>query len=354
MTKFRILSLDGGGIRGAFGTALMAGLEEKLGGPIAEQFDLIAGTSTGAIIAASLASGLPAQKIVDFYHEQGPKIFAPREPYVPRGWVRLFYPLVKSVIGSRLGVNFDHFFRSRFCPFVLNEAFGSAFGDQTIGGVRGARLIVPTVNLSNGRTHVFRTPHLPMQTTDADVRLRDILIAATAAPTYFPHKTMPNGYSYADGGLYAINPAMIAFAEAMKIRQFCHRESCDPDYDTADIHVVSVGTGRAGFSLEPPGGDAGQLYWASRVADVMGQSQTDGLETPLEFILGDRYRRIDFELPDASWTLDATQYIPQLFELGRKAAESVYDDLASLCFGEPGGSFVPFDGARTHSEDQPR
>ena len=114
MTKFRILSLDGGGIRGAFGTALMAGLEEKLGGPIAEQFDLIAGTSTGAIIAASLASGLPAQKIVDFYDEQGPKIFAPREPYAPRGWVRFFYPLVKRVIGSRVGVDFDHFFRSRF------------------------------------------------------------------------------------------------------------------------------------------------------------------------------------------------------------------------------------------------
>ncbi len=343
MPKFRILSLDGGGIRGAFGTALIAGYEEKLGGPIADQFDLIAGTSTGAIIAASLASGLPAQKIVDFYNNEGPQIFTPREPHVPKGWVKWFYPIAKKVVSKRMGVDFDNFFRARFCPFVLNDAFVAAFGDLTIGEVRGARLIVPTIDLSNGKTHVFRTPHLPEERTDADVKVKDVLIAATAAPTYFPHKTMPDGNSYADGGLYAVNPAMIAFAEAMKIRQFCQRETCDPRYDTADIHVVSIGTGVSKFSLEPPGADAGQLYWASRVADVMGHSQTDGLEAPLQFVLGDRYKRINFDLPDATWTLDAIENIPRLFEIGRKTADKTYDDLAAACFGEPSAEYVPFE-----------
>ena len=342
MTKFRILSLDGGGIRGAFGTALIAGYEEKLGRPIADYFDLVAGTSTGAIIAASLASGLPAQKIVDFYNEKGPQIFSPREPHVPKGWVKWFYPFTKKIVSKRMGVNFDNFFRARFCPFVLNDAFTSAFGDLTIGEVRGARLIVPTVDLSNGRTHVFRTPHLPDETTDADVKVKDVLIAATAAPTYFPHKTMPDGNAYADGGLYAVNPAMIAFAEAMKIKQFCTRETCDPRYDTADIHIVSIGTGNSKFSLVPPGAEAGQLYWASRVADVMGYSQTDGLESPLQFVLGDRYKRINFDLPDATWTLDAIEYIPQLFDIGRQEANRTFDDIASVCFSEAAAEYVPF------------
>jgi patatin-like phospholipase/acyl hydrolase len=337
------LSLDGGGIRGAFGTALIARYEEKLGGPISDQFDLIAGTSTGAIIAASLANGMPAQKIVDFYNERGPQIFTPREPHTPMGWVKWFYPAARRIVNKRFGVNFDDFFRARFCPHVLNDSFVAGFGDLTIGEVRGARLIVPTVDLSNGQTHVFRTPHLPEQTTDTDVKIKDILIAATAAPTYFPHKTMPDGNSYADGGLYAVNPAMLAFAEAMKIRQFCKRETCDPRYDTGDIEIISIGTGVSKFSLEPPGSDAGQLFWASHVADVMGHSQTHGLEAPLQFVLGNRYKRINFELPDATWKLDAIEYIPRLFEIGREVADQTYDDLASACFGEPSADYVPFE-----------
>lgn len=205
------------------------------------------------------------------------------------------------------------------------------------------KVTVVSDKVSTTATHVFRTPHLPEERTDADVKVKDVLIAATAAPTYFPHKTMPDGNSYADGGLYAVNPAMIAFAEAMKIRQFCQRETCDPRYDTADIHVVSIGTGVSKFSLEPPGADAGQLYWASRVADVMGHSQTDGLEAPLQFVLGDRYKRINFDLPDATWTLDAIENIPRLFEIGRKTADETYDDLAAACFGEPSAEFVPFE-----------
>ena len=71
MARFQILSLIGGGIRGAFVTSYLNELEDKLGRPIAESFDLIAGTSTGAIIAAGLASGMPAAKMHDFYVRYG-------------------------------------------------------------------------------------------------------------------------------------------------------------------------------------------------------------------------------------------------------------------------------------------
>lgn len=343
MAKFRILSLDGGGIRGAFGTAVLERFESRIGGPLADYFDLIAGTSTGAIIAAGLASGMPAATLVDFYQRQGPKIFSPRQAYRPQGWARLFYPAVKRVLRSRYQVHFDDFFQAKFCPFVLNDSFVEAFADRTLRQVRKSRLVVPTVDLTSGRTYVFRTPHLPKHLDDREIQVKDVLVAATAAPTYFPHKVMPGGNAFADGGLYAVNPAMIALAESMRIQQLCTREACDPRYDTSEIHVLSIGTGISRFSLAPPGADAGQLYWAAKVAHVMGASQTDGLELPLEFVLGDRYRRVNFDLPDDTWTLDGIQHLAELMELGRARGEECMADLASTFFDTTTTAYQPFD-----------
>lgn len=105
---------------------------------------------------------------------------------------------------------------------------------------------MPTVNLSKGHTYVFRTPHLPTAVQDRELKI-DVLLAATAAPTYFPHKVMPDGNCYCDGGLWAINPAILAIAEAFKIRQFCIRPLCDPEYDTTTIRVLSIGTGNTTY-----------------------------------------------------------------------------------------------------------
>ena len=136
---------------------------------------------------------------------------------------------------------------------------------------------------------------------------------------------MPNGDAYCDGGLWAVDPAILAVAEAFRIRQYCTRPQCDPDYDTSTIRVLSIGTGNATYSLSPPHGDAGALYWAPRVADVMTTSQVQGVQSPLEYLLGDRYQKINFDLPDDTWTLDNTSRIPDLFELGRQAGEEQFD-----------------------------
>ena len=177
------------------------------------------------------------------------------------------------------------------------------------------------------------------------LKVVDILLAATAAPTYFPHKVMPSGEAHCDGGLWAINPAILAVAEAFKIRQFCTRSTCDPVYDTSTIRVLSIGTGETSYSLSPPGSDAGALYWAPHVADVMGTSQVQGIQSPLEYLLGDRYQKINFDLPDKTWSLDNTQRIPDLFELGRKSGEDHFDRVAETFFAEPKvQDYVPFTG----------
>ena len=339
---FQILAFDGGGIRGAFGIGLVAELEQRLGGPITDHFDLIAGTSTGAITAAGLAVGMSGSELVEFYEQYGRQIFTPREPHQPKGWIRGFYPMVKWLLRKRTGEDFDDFFRAKYCPIALEDAFDNAFGQATLKEVFNTRLIVPTVNLSLGKSHLYRSPHLPGLDEDHDVRLVDVLLAATAAPTYFPHKAMSNGQAYCDGGLWANSPTILAIAEAMKINQNCTRDTCDPDYDTSNIRVFSIGAGTARYSLSPPGGDAGIIYWAQHVANVMINLQVERIQSPLQFFLGDRYQSINFDLPDKTWSLDNTDKIEDLFRIGATTATQDFERLAPKFFDSTSPQFVPF------------
>jgi patatin-like phospholipase/acyl hydrolase len=344
MAIFQILTFDGGGIRGAFGTALIKAFEEKLGRPIADYFDLVAGTSTGAILGSGVAYGMSGKQLVDFYTNYGEAIFSPREPYRPKSWVKTIYPLVKYIFNKRTGGGkIDDFFRARFCPHALKHSFVKGFGETRLEDILKSRLLISTVNLSKGQTYVFRTPHLPTVVEDRHLTIVDVLLAATAAPTYFPHKIMPDGDAYCDGALWAIDPAILAIAEAFKIRQHCTRPKCDPEYDTSTIRVLSIGAGSATYSLSPPGSDAGALYWAPRVAEVMTTSQVQGMQSPLEYLLGDRYQKINFELPDNTWALDSTNRVPELFDLGRKAGEKHFDRVAEQFFVRPKAQeYVPF------------
>lgn len=345
MQPFRILALNGGGIRGAFGVAFVERLEELTGTNVGEHFDLIAGTSTGAIIAAALAIGLPGRDLSRFYREDGEQIFHPRGPYRARGWMRPIYPVASRVLRRRTGQGMDSFFRARYCPHRLQDALGRVFGRNTLGDIRSSRVIIPTVNLSLGQAKVFRTPHLPHAVGDRDIPIVDVLRAATAAPTYFPHKVMPDGHAYCDGGLWANAPAVVALGESVRIRELCTRPQCDPPHDSSGVRLLAIGTGRAAYSLTPPGDDAGLLYWASRIADVMMLTQMQGVQLPMEFALGERYLPVDFDLPHRSWTLDAVQHIGALMEMGRRAAEAHVDRIRDMFLDAPTMRYVPFKAA---------
>ena len=114
MSRFQILSLIGGGIRGAFITAFLKVLEDQLGRRIADSFDLIAGTSTGGIVAAGLASGMTADEMHDFYVRYGAKIFTARPPYEPPGVSKVVYPVANKFVREKLGSDLCDFFRSRY------------------------------------------------------------------------------------------------------------------------------------------------------------------------------------------------------------------------------------------------
>ena len=218
MSRFQILSLIGGGIRGAFVTSYLKELEDKLGRPIAESFDLIAGTSTGAIIAAGLASGMPAAQMHDFYVRYGAKIFTPRGKYKAKGFYRFLFPIGDYFFKRGTGGDLAAAFRARFLPTALEESFAEGFGEKTMKDVKFTRLIMPAVNLTKGKPHVFRSRHLPKAIHDSDIKIADAIIASTAAPTYFPHRQIGEN-SYVDGGMWAADPSMLAVAEALRINE---------------------------------------------------------------------------------------------------------------------------------------
>jgi len=114
MSRFQILSLIGGGIRGAFITSFLKELEDQLGRPIADCFDLIAGTSTGGIVAAGLAAGLTADQMQDFYVRYGASIFTPRPRYVAKGISRFLYPVANKFLKKKIGGELCNVFRSRY------------------------------------------------------------------------------------------------------------------------------------------------------------------------------------------------------------------------------------------------
>ncbi|MEM7456096.1 MAG: CBASS cGAMP-activated phospholipase [Planctomycetota bacterium] len=348
MARFQILSLIGGGIRGAFVTAFLDRIEQKHGKPIAESFDLIAGTSTGGIIAAGLALGMPASQMHDFYVRYGEKIFTPRSQYKARSIYRWLYPFANWVFQKKTGSGLDSAFRARFCPHALQKSFDEGFGERTLKAVEFTRLIIPAVNLTLGRPHVFRSRHLPLGVLDQDIQISDVVIAGTAAPTYFPHRQIGD-YAFVDGGVWASDPSMLAFAEAIRIQQFEQGVEGFSHCDINDIHLLSIGTGRAQFSLSPPGADAGLLYWAPRVADLMGTSQVQGIHLPLKFLLGERYRHVNFRMTE-KWRLDAVENIPSLFSKGREHAENSFDMVRDQFLHHERVPFVPLNSANERVE----
>lgn len=209
----KLLSIDGGGIKGVFAASFLAEVETKCNCRICDYFDLIAGTSTGGIIAAALACGIPARDILNLYLKNGEKIFKKKRSI----------PLTNSKYDSE----------------VLKEALTDVFEDKKIRDCQ-TRLLIPAFNLESRSVRVFKTPHSSDLYFDKDLLLLDCILATTAAPTYFSPHVMESG-TFIDGGIGANNPSLIAVIEGLT--------RCG--WDRSEIHVLSVGC------VEDPGATSG-------------------------------------------------------------------------------------------------
>lgn len=342
--SFKILNLDGGGVRGAYAAAFLAEFEQFVGHPLAEYFDLIAGTSTGAIVGAALAIGVPAEDVAQMYLKHIPAIFTPAPPRRIRGWLGLIAPVIRWGFRRRMGTEVDYLLHPKYSPQALKQALEAVFGRHTIADATNSRLVIPAVDLGAGRTYVFKTPHLPERIQDRDLRIVDVLLAATAAPTYFPYVEIRPGSVFCDGGIWANHPGLVAYAEAMKIRERCRRKEIDRCVNPEEVEMLSIGAGIHSYSLAPPREGAGSMWWTQHFGEVVSTSLNQGVHSVLRHILGKRYVRIDFETCSK---LDATDQLNALVEMGRSRAHEVVDEVAPRFFAAPVSPYTPFnDGTR--------
>jgi patatin-like phospholipase/acyl hydrolase len=289
----RVLAIDGGGIRGLIPALVLAEIERRTGRRTADLVDLVAGTSTGGILACALAKPdpLPAAEIAGIYEQEGPRIFD--------------RSLLKTI--TSVGGNLDE----RYDADGLVRALRTYLGDARLGDATVP--IVITAYDIEGRQAVLLRP-----ATDGDVPMVDAAHATSAAPTYFEPVRIGRR-ALVDGGVFAINPALTAFAEVAGER--------------LDV-LASLGTGEQTrpLALETVRG-WGRLEWAEPILDVVFDGSADAVDDQLGRLAGERYVRLQTRLDEASDDLDDAS--PENLAALRREAERLIAareaDLDRIC-----------------------
>jgi predicted acylesterase/phospholipase RssA len=267
--NFRILSLDGGGIRGVFTSAVLSKWNDMLQGAggkhFIKHFDMVAGTSTGAILAIGLGLGLVPNQILKFYRDKG----------------RVIFP------GNR---QLRHWFRSKYESQTLRQALHEVFGDRKLSTDSVCRLVIPTVRAVNGESEVITTAHSLDRSGFADISAIDAALASSAAPSYFDEAHIDDKVAnqhYLDGGIWANNPVLPAIAEAVR-----HLE-----IPLDRIDVLSVGTLGNESDFSNALGD-GKLGWAPSTADLFFAAQEHAASAMADGLLTRaRHLRVNQQTP---------------------------------------------------------
>ncbi|MGI8623729.1 MAG: patatin-like phospholipase family protein [Solirubrobacteraceae bacterium] len=280
----RVLSIDGGGIRGLIPAIVLAEIERRTERRIADLFDLIAGTSTGGILACSLArpgdDGRPrysAEELAQLYEREGPKIFH------------------RSLLKTLTSV--DGVLDERYASGGLVAALREFLGDARLSDAL-VPVLVPAYDIEGRFAFFFRSERAKADPT-YDFTLADVAHATSAAPTYFEPARVTDvagkrRYPLVDGGVFAANPSMCAYTELAQ-------DGREPDVDV----LASLGTGTA---IRPVRYDDargwGQLGWARPVIDILLSGAAETVDFQLAHLLGDRYVRLQERLENASDDLD--------------------------------------------------
>jgi patatin-like phospholipase/acyl hydrolase len=271
MTRYRILSFDGGGIRGLITAILLERLEQQHPGFLS-QVDLFAGTSTGGLLALGLAYGKTPTQLRDLYEKHGAEVFADTVLDDIRD--------LGTLIGADYGIE------------PLKNALTEQFGANLRMRHLPKSVLISTFDLDNAPTTpgVTRTwkakffHNFPEAGPDLNEKVVDVAIYTAAAPTYFPIYK-----GYIDGGVVAGNPSMCALAQAL------HPET--GGQKLRDAVLLSLGTGHNPRYLETLDGDWGLVQWAPKLVDLVLEGSSGLVDYQCQQILGKRYLRLDPLLP---------------------------------------------------------
>ncbi len=320
---FRILCLDGGGIRGAFTAAVLKYWEQATGRKVVDHFDLIAGTSTGGILAIGLGLGMPASEMLDFYVKEGGTIF----------------PIEQEI--QCLRHSFRHWFGAKFDQSVLRKKIDAAYKTAPVKTSvlddALTRLVIPAYNTAADTLVIFRTPHGSGGAIDRGRNTVEVALATAAAPTYF-NPTKVGHILAVDGGVWANSPTTIALAEAVQ----------ELGVAIERVEMLSVGTTYSpslegqpllldgkmvGAAIKPvvgwlpaklasifwkPMRIQGKLGWLPNIAGFLMKTQSQTAEHVCERLLGDRFLRVDEATVDTS--LDDVKAVDRLIGLAENVA----------------------------------
>lgn len=311
---FRILSLDGGGIRGIFPAAVLAGLEARyLGGrSVGSYFDLIAGTSTGGIIALGLAAGLTGADLLKLYVERGCEIFPP-------GGAGVIGRVCRRLRSWRRGI------RYAYDQENLERVLHETLGDKKFGASTN-RLCIPSFDGEFGEVYIFKTPHHPDYRQDLRESMVKVGLATSAAPTYF-RSLRDGGYTFVDGGVWANNPVMIALVEALT----------SFDVNRSRIKILSIGCGDAPYRvLGRKVTLGGLIHWHDIFLGAMRLQSQNALGQAGLLIGRDRMTRIDAPSDASKIKLDDLRRAVDLLPDAAEAALETYGDrMAATFLGSP-------------------
>ena len=252
--RLRILSIDGGGMRGLYTASYLESLAQRYtvtrkvtGLDVGQGFDLIVGTSTGAIIACALAAGVPLGRVVSLYRNFGRQIFPCKVP--------------KRMGASLAWQAYNRPRHLKAGTAALENALRTELGDTTMGSVwkdRSIALAIPAIEMARHHAWVFKTPHLAnTKHRDDGYSLADVCLATTAAPVYrslarIENPDTPGHHVFVDGGLWANNPVLVGLIDALGMTVPGDR-----------IEVFSLGTcpRPEGELIEPDDLDRGFAGW---------------------------------------------------------------------------------------------
>jgi patatin-like phospholipase/acyl hydrolase len=271
-SKFQILCLDGGGIKGLYSAAVLANVEEDLDIRVTDHFDLITGTSTGGIIALGLGLGLRPREIVRFYVQEGPTIFRQ-----VRWWTSLC-----------------SLWQRKYPQKPLRQALQKHFGDKRLSDST-KRLVIPSYSLDKDEVYIFKTPHHERLARDWKEPMWKVALATSAAPTFFPSCRDVDHIRLIDGGIWANNPTMVGIVEAFSML----------GVPLESISTLSLGTTNA-MANKPASLDAGGLWhWRQAAIDAALRGQSHGVQGQAQHLLTpERAIRLDPAVPDGLFGLD--------------------------------------------------
>jgi hypothetical protein len=287
------LSINGGGIRGIIPCSVLVSLEQQTGKLTRDLFSYVAGTSTGALLAAAVAAGIPATELLTLYTTRSKEIFTP-------GGALSDIELVSR------GYKYDQGNLHKVLESVCGPGASWTMNDCPIG------ILIPAT-AANGHNWYFVRDGARNAKTTGTVKLLDAATASAAAPTFFnywPIAIQGKALSFFDGGTGGVaNPSYQACVEMFEYDSFT----------PAETRLIALGTGFYPGSDAPPNGLMPTIEWAT---DTLVDTSEDWVDAAVERQGPGVARKFDWQLP-SDIGLDDLSAVPALLTVGKTAAASI-------------------------------